>query len=83
MFITIEVPDCENIAIDVNEENNQLLFSAVASGQAYELQLPLFAAVSKADSKWNTKGRSIILNLSKKDQDAEWWPRLTQHKMVN
>ncbi len=31
VLITIEVPDCENIQIDINEENNQLVFSALAN----------------------------------------------------
>ena len=35
----------------------------------------------KEESRWNTKGRNIIINLSKKAKDEEeWWPRLTKSK---
>ena len=38
----------------------------------------------KDESKWNTKGRNILINLSKKDKnDEEWGPRLTQSKSKN
>ena len=38
----------------------------------------------KEESKWNTKGRNILINLSKKEKsDEEWWPRLTQSKSKN
>ena len=35
------------------------------------------------ESKWNTKGRNIILNIVKQDQDASYWPRLTKDKIKN
>ena len=35
------------------------------------------------ESKWNTKGRNIIVNLSKKDKEAEYWPRITKEKAKN
>ena len=46
----------------------------------------LFEPVIKAESKWNTKGRNIILNIAKKDKEKdpdEWWPRLTKDKVKN
>ena len=35
------------------------------------------------ESRWNTKGRNIILNIVKADKDAEYWPRLTKDKVKN
>ena len=35
------------------------------------------------ESKWNTKGRNIILNIVKQDQEASYWPRLTKDKIKN
>jgi hypothetical protein len=34
-------------------------------------------------SKWNTKGRNIIVNIVKKDAEAEYWSRLTKDKTKN
>ena len=35
------------------------------------------------ESRWNTKGRNIILNIAKANIDAEYWPRLTKEKVKN
>jgi hypothetical protein len=45
--------------------------------------LQLFDAVKLDESKWNTKGRNIILNIIKADPTAEYWPRLTKDKIKN
>ena len=45
--------------------------------------MEFFAAVVKADSKFNTKGRNPIITLAKADKDAEYWPRLTKDKVKN
>jgi hypothetical protein len=39
--------------------------------------------VSVESSKWNTKGRNIILNIVKANPEAEYWPRLTKEKTKN
>lgn len=43
----------------------------------------LFDAVNVDQSKWNTKGRNIILNIVKQNTDAEYWPRLQKEKVKN
>ena len=84
IFITIEVADCENLKVDIQEEYSKLQFSSTANGIKYEFELELFKPVVKEESKWNTKGRNILINLSKKEKsDEEWWPRLTQSKSKN
>jgi hypothetical protein len=45
--------------------------------------MEFFSAVNKAESKWNTKGRNTIFNISKEDKDAEYWPRLFKDKAKN
>ena len=34
-------------------------------------------------SKWNTKGRNIIMNIVKTNPDADYWIRLTKDKVKN
>ena len=48
--------------------------------------MEMFEPIVKSESKWNTKGRNVILNLSKKDKEKEtdeWWPRLQKEKVKN
>ena len=45
--------------------------------------MEFFAEIEKEGSAWNTKGRNILLSLSKKDKDAEYWPRITKEKVKN
>ena len=45
--------------------------------------MEFFAAVVKAESAWNTKGRNVIITLAKTDKEAEYWPRLTKDKVKN
>jgi hypothetical protein len=49
----------------------------------YGFDIVLFEAVNMEASKWNTKGRNIILNIVKADADADHWPRLTKDKVKN
>jgi len=43
----------------------------------------LFDEINVEESKWDTKGRNIIMNLVKKNQDKDYWPRLTSDKAKN
>ena len=48
--------------------------------------MEMFEPIVKSESKWNTQGRNVILNLSKKDKEKdtdEWWPRLQKEKVKN
>ena len=57
---------------------------AESHGNKYGFEMEFFADVVKEESAWNTKGRNVIINLSKKDKDAdEYWPRLTKDKVKN
>ena len=69
VLITIELADTENVAIDISELKNTLMFSATANGQKYGFEMELFEQVVKDESKWNTKGRNIIISVSKSDKE--------------
>ena len=56
---------------------------AESHGHLYGFDFALFDAVNMDESRWNTKGRNIILNISKANPDAEYWPRLTKEKVKN
>ena len=62
---------------------HQTLFRAESHGHAYGFDLALFGAVSVEESKWNTKGRNIILNIVKASSEDAYWPRLTKEKVKN
>ena len=49
----------------------------------YAFDIQLFDQVNVEASKWNTKGRNIILNIVKQNSEAEHWPRLTKDKVKN
>ena len=60
------------------------MFSATSGDAKYGLELELFEPIVKDESKWNTKGRNVIMSISKKDKEQEeWWPRLTKEKGKN
>ncbi len=76
------MPDLENHVIDLKE--NHLKISGTSLGKTYEGEIDLFADVVVSESGWNTKGRNIIMSISKKDKEAEeYWPRLTKEKGKN
>ena len=84
VLMTIEVADTENIDIDIDEDKNTLKFAATSNGQKYGFTMEIFDKVVKEESKWNTKGRNVIINVSKKDKEQEeWWPRITKEKVKN
>ena len=85
VLMTINITDCENIEVDVSEEENKVKFSATSNGVKYGLDMEVFMAIVKEDSAWNTKGRNVIINLAKKEKSDEdtWWPRITKEKVKN
>ena len=45
--------------------------------------MEFFAEIEKSESAWNTKGRNIIVSISKKDKEAEYWDRLLKTTVKN
>ena len=58
-------------------------YRAESHSNVYGFDMQLFEEVDLEASKWNTKGRNIILNIVKKNADQEYWPRLTKDKIKN
>ena len=48
------------------------------------MNLETFKPIVKDESKWNLKGRNVLLYISKVDkEEEEWWPRITKDKIKN
>jgi len=45
-------------------------------GKIFGFEMAFFGEVNVEESKWNVKGRHVIVSLAKKDEDADFWPRL-------
>ena len=82
VYATIDLQDVENHKIDLTPEGH-LKFEGESHGNKYIVDFDLFAEVDVEESKWNVKGRNIMLNIVKKDQEAEYWPRITKEKVKN
>ena len=82
VFITIEVPELTDTKISLKEKTLHL--EGESNKKSYEADIEFFAEVVVDESKWNEKGRYLIMNISKKDKEAEeYWPRLTSEKIKN
>lgn len=82
VFITIELADIDKHQINLTPEG-LLTFSAERHGKHYAFETQLFDIVTVEDSRWNTKGRNIILSIAKGRLDEPYWPRLTKDKAKN
>jgi hypothetical protein len=71
VFVTIEVEQLDKHEITLKD--NVLAFSGTSGDKDYHFSHEMFGEVVEEDSKWNTKGRHIICQISKKDQDASFW----------
>ena len=73
IWITVEVPNAENLNVDLSSK--QLKFSCKADGKELAFDLTFFAPIVQADSKF-LKHRMIDFAL-KKETEQEW-PRLIE-----
>jgi len=80
--MTVDIPNCENVEIDLTDAG-ELKFKATSEGTTFGFDMEFFAEVDKEASAWNTKGRNVLINLAKKDTEAEYWTRLTKNKTKN
>ncbi len=56
-------------------------FSGESKGSSYAFELDLYDDPNVEESRWNTKGRNIILFVIKKELGLDHWPRLTKEKI--
>ena len=80
LFVTIDLPDVESPQISLKPEG-KLMFEGKVKAAEYHIDLDLFKEVVVEESRWNLKGRNILLNIVKKDKDDEYWLRLTREKV--
>ena len=79
LYVTIAISDAVETTIDLTEKG--LVFAGKSNGKSYALDLEFFADVEKEGSVWNVLPQSIQMKLSKKDKEAEFWPRLLKDKV--
>jgi len=73
IFLTVDLQDVSDLKVDLSEEN--LSFHAVAHGETYEFDLPLFETISKQESKYAAQ-RSVQFKLVKETKGR--WKELSK-----
>eukprot|EP00831_Metopus_contortus_P065713 TRINITY_DN5867_c0_g1_i4.p1 TRINITY_DN5867_c0_g1~~TRINITY_DN5867_c0_g1_i4.p1 ORF type:complete len:192 (-),score=54.54 TRINITY_DN5867_c0_g1_i4:51-626(-) len=74
IFLTLEGVDLNNQKMDI-KPTGLVSFRGESKGALYGIEHMLFGELDIEKSKWNTKGRSVIFNLVKKES-GPFWPRL-------
>ena len=74
LFITIDATDVTKLNVDLKPEG-KLHFSGLCPTKELELDLELFGEIIVEKSRWNSKGRNVIILIEKKAKD-KFWPRL-------
>ena len=80
LLVTIDLPGATDTKIDLTPEGH-LTFTGKINEVKYGIDLDLYKEVNTDESKWNMKGRNVLLNIIKKDTEDEYWPRITKEKM--
>lgn len=79
VIVTVELEGSNNVEHSVTP--TKFTFKAEKDGSIKEFDYDLFAEIVPDDCQKNLKGRYPLFVLSKKDQEAEHWPRLTKEKL--
>lgn len=85
IYLTIQISDPIDLKIDlksdhliIDSKSNDSVYSSID----YHLQIDFFKEIDPDQSKINTEnGSHIFMILRKKDQQEEYWPRLTKEKL--
>ncbi|KJA29359.1 hypothetical protein HYPSUDRAFT_127652 [Hypholoma sublateritium FD-334 SS-4] len=94
VYITVNLPDIKESSLEYNLTPESISFKAKAGSYAtifadpieekeYAFVLDLFAEVVPEKSGQKLNSRSFNLVIRKKEQKAEYWPRLTKEKVKN
>ena len=76
VFVTINVQDLDTHDVKM-DQYGELIFDAKKGQDEYHFKIDSwYAPVVVSESKWNTKGRFIVVYLSKEDKTNHHWPRL-------
>jgi cytosolic prostaglandin-E synthase len=79
LYLTINVADVTDEKIDVTETS--LSFSGKSNGTSYSVAFDFFKPIELEGSIWKVLPNSIQMKLVKKDQEDEFWTRLTNDKL--
>ncbi|CAK5264985.1 unnamed protein product [Mycena citricolor] len=89
IYLTINLPDIQESSLEYALEPTKLTFKATSgntktgSEKAYAFELEFFSEIVPEKSSKKLSTRSFYLVLRKKEQKAEFWPRLTKEKVRN
>ena len=81
LVITLKIQDLLEHKIDLKPEGT-LTVTGKDKTHEYALNITLYAEVNTANSKWNTLGRNIVLEITKK-VSGPYWPRITKDDKKN
>ena len=80
-MITLKVQDLVEHKIDLHPDG-VLIVQGRDKTRNYELNIAMYGEVLVEKSKWNTLGRNIVLDITKKTS-GPYWPRLTKDEKKN
>ncbi|KAK7064686.1 CS domain-containing protein [Favolaschia claudopus] len=89
LYLTINLPDIQEDSLKYTLEPTKISFEATSgndkTGQTkkYAFNLDFFSEIIPEKSSKKLSTRSLYLVLRKKEQQAEYWPRLTKEKVKN
>ncbi|KAF7310503.1 CS domain-containing protein [Mycena chlorophos] len=89
VYLTVNLPDIVESSLEYTLEPTKISFKATSgnektgSTKEYAFDLELFGEVIPEKSGKRLTTRSFAVVLRKKDQQAEYWPRLTKAKVKN
>ncbi|KAJ7748498.1 HSP20-like chaperone [Mycena maculata] len=89
VYLTVNLPDIQESSLEYTLEPTKISFKAksgnakTGSEKDYAFNLEFFAEIVPEKSSKRLTTRSLYLILRKKEQQAEFWPRLTKEKVKN
>ncbi|KAJ7837175.1 HSP20-like chaperone [Mycena olivaceomarginata] len=89
LYLTINLPDIDESSLKYTLEPTKIAFEATSGNEKtghqkkYAFTLDFFAEIVPEKSSKRLSTRSLYLVLRKKEQQAEYWPRLTKDKVRN
>merc|ERR1711957_883248 len=83
VYITVCLTDLDKHEVTLTEEAG-LTFNGNVKDKECAFNIPAFQYdIDISTSKWNVKGRNIIIMLMKKDEEGESWTRIQKDKVKN
>ncbi|KAJ7275571.1 HSP20-like chaperone [Mycena haematopus] len=89
LYLTINLPDIQEDGLKYTLEPTKITFEATSGNEKtghekkYAFNLDFFSEIVPEKSSKKLSTRSLYLVLRKKEQKAEYWPRLTKEKVKN